>query len=251
MAPQVLLVHGSMLGAWCWESTIDELAHYGTEAVAFDLPGHGEDRTPRGSITAADYVRAVVEQVDAAPSPVILVSHSMAGHAIAAAALQRPTRVKHLVYLSAQARAFGQSWADTLDPGIRAAYEESAAERGDGSYVVPEKVVTTRWLSSLAPDAPLARSIRSRLTPQPAGPLFEPSDFEPSDLYAGSLADIPVTYIWPVDDRQNTERRMRMSLSNLPAATRLVRIGGDHCAMLTNPRETAAAINDVATRHPG
>ncbi|HAG59059.1 MAG TPA: hypothetical protein DCL83_06950, partial [Arthrobacter bacterium] len=76
--------------------------------------------------------------------------------AIAAAALQRPTRVKHLVYLSAQARAFGQSWADTLDPGIRAAYEESAAGRGDGSYVVPEKVVTTRWLSSLAPDAPLA-----------------------------------------------------------------------------------------------
>ncbi|HAG60867.1 MAG TPA: alpha/beta hydrolase, partial [Arthrobacter bacterium] len=27
MAPQVLLVHGSMLGAWWWESAIDELEH--------------------------------------------------------------------------------------------------------------------------------------------------------------------------------------------------------------------------------
>lgn len=235
-----------MLGAWCWDTTIKELASYGTEAVAFDLPGHGDDRTPRVSITAADYVRIIVGHIDSASSPVILVGHSMAGYAIAKAAVERPGRVKHLVYFSAQARVFGQSWADTLDPDVRATYEESAAERGDGSYVVPESVVTTRWLSSLAPDSPLADSIRSRLTPQPARPLFEPWD-----LHAGALADMPVTYVWPVDDKQNNNRRMRMSLSNLPGATRLVRIGGDHCAMLSNPKETAAVINDVATRYPG
>lgn len=241
MPAEILLVHGSMLGAWCWEDTIAELAALGTEAAAFDLPGHGNDETPRGSVTVADYVAAVVERLDAAPEPVVLAGHSMAGYPIAAAAVKRPDKVRHLVYFSAQARKPGQSWADTLDPAIRETYEREAAARGDGSYVVPETVVASRWLSSLDREDPAVRAIRSRLTPQPAGPLFEPWT-----LTAGALDGVPVTYLWPEEDRQNTERRMRMSLSNLPAATRLITISGDHCAMLTNPKVAAVALHDVA-----
>lgn len=240
MPAEILLVHGSMLGAWCWEGAIAELGKLGTEAAAFDLPGHGEDATPRGSVTVGDYVAAVVERLDAAPEPVVLAGHSMAGYPIAAAALQRPEKVRHLVYFSAQARKPGQSWADTLDPAIRETYEREAAERGDGSYVVPADVVATRWLSSLVPEDSAIEAIRSRLTPQPAGPLFEPWA-----LPAGALDGVPVTYVWPEGDRQNTERRMRMSLSNLPAATRLVTMSGDHCAMLTDPAGTAAALHAV------
>ena len=163
MPAEILLVHGSMLGAWCWEDTIAELAGLGTEAAAFDLPGHGEDPTPRGSVTVADYVAAVVDRLDAAPEPVVLAGHSMAGYPIAAAALERPEKVRHLVYFSAQARKPGQSWADTLDPAIRETYEREAAERGDGSYVVPAEVVASRWLSSLDPEDPAVETIRSRL----------------------------------------------------------------------------------------
>ena len=240
MPAQILLVHGSMLGAWCWEDTIAELAALGTKAAAFALPGHGNDATARGSVTVADYVAAVVDRLDAAPKPVVLAGHSMAGYPIAAAALQRPDKVRHLVYVSAQARKPGQSWADTLDPAIRETYEREAAERGDGSYVVPAEVVASRWLSSLDPEDPAVETIRSRLTPQPAGPLVEPWT-----LPAGALDGVPVTYIWPEGDRQNTERRMRMSLSNLPADTRLVTMNGDHCAMLTDPAGTAAALHAV------
>ncbi len=71
-------------------ATIAELAALGTEAAAFDLPGHGDDGTPRDSVTVADYVAAVVDRLDAAPEPVVLAGHSMAGYPIAAAALQRP-----------------------------------------------------------------------------------------------------------------------------------------------------------------
>ena len=170
----------------------------------------------------------------------VLAGHSMAGYPIAAAALQRPDKVRRLVFFSAQARKPGQSWADTLDPAIRETYEQDAAERGEGSCVVPADVVASRWLSSLAPGDQKIPAIRSRLTPQPAGPLFEPWT-----LPAGALDGMPVTYIWPEDDRQNTERRMRMSLSNLPAATRLVTMSGDHCAMLTDPAGTAAALRAV------
>jgi hypothetical protein len=89
-----------------------------------------------------------------------------------------------------------------LDPAIRETYEREAAGRGDGSHVIPEDVVASRWLSSLEPDGSAVQAIRSRLTPQPAGPLFEPWN-----LPAGSLDGLPVTYIWPGEDRQNTERR--------------------------------------------
>ena len=90
-----------MLGAWCWEDTIAELAALGMEAAALDLPGHGNDATPRDTVTVADYVAAVVDRLDAAQEPVVLAGHSMAGYPIAAAALQRPDKVRHLVYFSA------------------------------------------------------------------------------------------------------------------------------------------------------
>ena len=36
-----LFVHGGFHAAWCWDSTIAELAALGHEGVAVDLPGHG------------------------------------------------------------------------------------------------------------------------------------------------------------------------------------------------------------------
>lgn len=237
--PRVLLVHGSMQGAWAWDKMVRELAQLGMESEAFDLPGHGDDLTPRRVITMAHYIRAIVERIDRSPSPVVLVGHSMAGYPITIAARQRPDRIRHLVYFSAQARAEGQTWADTLDPDVRSRYEACAAASTDGSYIVPEEIVNSRWLSSLSTDCALSQSIRARLTPQPIAPLFEPA------VSGDSVTTTPVTYIWPTEDRQNTERRMRMSLANLPPTTDLVRIGGDHCAMMTNPKESAAALQKV------
>lgn len=237
--PVVLLVHGSMMGAWAWDRLASELAPMGAQCRSFDLPGHGADRTPRRIVTTATYIHAIVEQIDRVRSPVVLVGHSMAGYPITMAAQQRPDQVRSLVYFSAQARAGGQTWAQTLDPDVRSAYEACAAASGDGSYTVPQEIVDSRWLSSLQPESGLAQSIRSRLTPQPLAPLFEPAAF------SGDLSHIPVTYLWPTGDKQNTERRMRLSLSNLPRRTKLVQISGDHCAMLTNPRESAAALQEI------
>lgn len=237
--PGVLLVHGSMMGAWAWDRLASELEPMGAQCRSFDLPGHGVDRTPRRTVTTATYIRAIVEQIDRFSSPVLLVGHSMAGYPITMAAQQRPGQVRHLVYFSAQARAAGQTWAQTLDPDIRSAYEASAAASGDGSYTVPDEIVNSRWLTSVQQDSGLAQSIRSRLTPQPLAPLFEPAEL------SEDLSHIPITYLWPTGDRQNTERRMRLSLSNLPRRTKLMKISGDHCAMLTNPKESAAARREI------
>src|SRR6201999_3476290 len=39
-----VLIHGGFHGAWCWARTIPELEKLGHEAIAIDLPGHGERR---------------------------------------------------------------------------------------------------------------------------------------------------------------------------------------------------------------
>ena len=51
--PVFLLVHGAQHGAWCWDKTLERLRALGHEAHAIDLPGHGDDDTPRAEIRLA------------------------------------------------------------------------------------------------------------------------------------------------------------------------------------------------------
>src|SRR3977135_3167986 len=37
-----VVIHGGFHGAWCWSRTIPELERLGHEAIAIDMPGHGE-----------------------------------------------------------------------------------------------------------------------------------------------------------------------------------------------------------------
>ena len=42
----IVLVHGSWLGCWCWDKTASVLRDSGHQAFSEDLPGHGRDTTP-------------------------------------------------------------------------------------------------------------------------------------------------------------------------------------------------------------
>jgi pimeloyl-ACP methyl ester carboxylesterase len=45
-SPTFILVHGGWHGAWCWNKVLPLLKEKGVNAIAIDLPGHGEDKTP-------------------------------------------------------------------------------------------------------------------------------------------------------------------------------------------------------------
>ncbi len=92
-----VLVHGSWLGAWCWREMIPRLAARGHEAVAIDLPAHGEDRTPLESVTFQHYVDRTVEAVNGSNAEAILVGHSMGGAIVRQAAGLAPGRIRALV----------------------------------------------------------------------------------------------------------------------------------------------------------
>ena len=91
-----ILVHGGFHGAWCWTRVIPELVALGHEAVALDLPGHGERRDEESTIAGRrDAIVDLMQPGD------VLVGHSGGGYDITLAADAAPEKVGHLVYLAA------------------------------------------------------------------------------------------------------------------------------------------------------
>ena len=75
---------------------IPELEALGHEAVAVDLPGHGERRDEESTVAGR---RAAI--VDLMQHGDVLVGHSGGGYDITLAADAAPQKVRHLVYLAA------------------------------------------------------------------------------------------------------------------------------------------------------
>jgi pimeloyl-ACP methyl ester carboxylesterase len=104
-----VLVHGGFHGAWCWSRTLPELERLGHEAIAIDVPGHGERVSEQATMEARlDSVVSVLRAGD------VLVGHSGGGFEITRAADAAPELVSHLVYLAAAFPLEGRPMHDAL-----------------------------------------------------------------------------------------------------------------------------------------
>ncbi|CAM4498751.1 pimeloyl-ACP methyl ester carboxylesterase [Paenibacillus endophyticus] len=77
------------------------LEEVGHRVIAFDLPGHGMDKTPVTDVTLNDFTDRLCGILDSENGKVILIGHSMAGLVITQAAEFRPQKIQTLVYLCA------------------------------------------------------------------------------------------------------------------------------------------------------
>ncbi|HEX4015261.1 MAG TPA: alpha/beta fold hydrolase, partial [Frankiaceae bacterium] len=59
----VVLVHGGMHGAWCWDPVRPYLV---TPSIAVDLPGRGSRPADLAAVSLDDSVAAVLEDADRA-----------------------------------------------------------------------------------------------------------------------------------------------------------------------------------------
>lgn len=162
-----VLVHGAFHGAWCWVKLIPELEARGHRAVALDLPGLGEDRTPLAEVTLEANVAAVVSVVTAESEPVILVGHSMGGVTIASAAERMPEKIALLVFLAAFMPRTGESVLSlSRSPGARRESGPPAFSRTtDGLGFMPVLEQARAVFYSQCSDRDVAYAIR-RLRPQ-------------------------------------------------------------------------------------
>lgn len=186
---EILLVHGSGYGAWCWQALIAELARAGQPARALDLPGRGGDFTQ--DITIGEQAKAILDEIT---TPVTLVGHSAGGFPIAAAAESAPGRILRLVFLCAYAPRAGQSVASMrragpgqpLRPAIRVAPDRR-------SYSFDPGLAPDLLFHDCPPE--LRTEAMGRMGPEPIAPQEEPIRL--SARYHG----VPKHYIRCLQDR--------------------------------------------------
>ncbi len=140
--PTFIFVHGSFCGAWCWKEVQASINAYGFHSLAIDLPGHGQDQTPRANISLSDYSRSLVcactdEQVN---DDIVLVGHSASGVVLTMAAprIRTTTKVTQLIFVSGILRDTGQALIDRVPPQRQDKYRTLAKASQDNSFLLPE-----------------------------------------------------------------------------------------------------------------
>jgi len=179
-AAPLLLVHGSCHGAWCWRDVIPALAARGVSARAIDLPGHGADTTPLAEVTLAGYARAIADAArDMHDGPVPVLGHSMAGYAIAAAAMECPELVGKLIFLCAYVPQEGRSLVDLRKAGPRQPLLPAIRQHADGiSFSFAEEYLKPLFYQDCSgADVSYARA---HLTPQAILPQATPLALSPA-----------------------------------------------------------------------
>jgi pimeloyl-ACP methyl ester carboxylesterase len=104
-----VLVHGGFHAGWCWSRTIPELERLGHQAIAVDLPGHG-DRVEEES-TLGNRAEAIVSVLRPGD---VLVGHSGGGFDATLAADAATDLVSHIVYLAAALPREGRSYPEAM-----------------------------------------------------------------------------------------------------------------------------------------
>jgi pimeloyl-ACP methyl ester carboxylesterase len=220
----LVLVHGGMNGAWCWDPVLPFLSG---PVTAVDLPGRGRRPFDLAEVSLADCVDAVIEDADAQGfSTFVLVGHSLGGVTITETAVRYPDRVAGLVYVGALVPGPGQSAAEVMTGGPLEAVPvlpEELARALFGTGLDDE--TWSAHYSGLVADTP--GIINARLSGYPEG--------------------VPITYVSMTLDQPVPPAVAQQMVANLgPSARHRVIADAGHTVMVTHPAELAEILNETA-----
>ncbi len=230
-----ILVHGACHGAWCWHKLIPRLQRGGHRAVAPDLPGHGEDRTPLETLTPDLYVETVAGLLRRRSEKAILVGHSLGGLTLSRVAEAVPDKVARLVYLSAMLLSDGESFRDGRHDQTGSLLETCRVWNEDRTaYIFEGDGLEELFYADCDPaDVALARTMM----------VWEPASIaaEPLSVSAGRYGRIPRAYIECSGDRAfplATQRSMQAGQPCDPVVT----LESDHSPFFSCPDALAEAL---------
>jgi pimeloyl-ACP methyl ester carboxylesterase len=226
----IILVPGFWLGAWAWDDVAERLRADGHDVTALTLPGSESKDADRSAIGIEDHVNAIVDAVEAADAPPVLVVHSAAGYSGYAASDRVPERIAAMVYVDTAPGkgAMDPEFTDDEKPLDWASVEEE--ENLDG---VSEEQKDT---------------FRQRGVPVPGRVLRESAE-----LKNDARNDIPSTLIataftaeqYQTYAREHPEWSFLAGIPELRKTT-WVDLPTSHWPMFSRPAELAQIIGDVA-----
>lgn len=225
---ELLLIHGTCHGAWCFDHLIPALSRHGIPVRAIDLPGR--DGAP---VTLEDYAQAILA---AAAPGTILVGHSAGGYAITAAAEADPARFRGLVYLCAYLPAQGQSLADMRRAGPSQPLLTAIRLAEDRQSFTIDPVLARSAFYQDCPEELAAWAV-SRLCPQPVAPQQTP-------LWPKAAPRLPRHYITCTQD-QTIPPAYQDQMATALAPDCRHRLPSGHSPFLAMPDRLAELLDQI------
>ncbi|TCU65060.1 pimeloyl-ACP methyl ester carboxylesterase [Bradyrhizobium sp. R2.2-H] len=171
---------------------------------------------------------------------VILLGHSYGGMVITGVADLAPERIRRLVYWNAFVPNNGECLNDMVPPHYIGLFDAIAAERGDGSVVLPFPI----WREAFINDADLETAQRAYdvLNPHPLATFTDrialktnPAEMPLAKSYINCTEDVAMPHSHPWHPR----------LSEKLGLFRLVQVPGSHELCFSDPARLAKAIMEA------
>jgi pimeloyl-ACP methyl ester carboxylesterase len=223
----VVLVHGAFTDASSWHRLYAELAGDGLTIAAPPNP-------LRGLTTDAEYLKRVVEEIDA---PVLLVAHGYAGAVITA--MGAPDNVVGLVYVAAFAPDIGEDIS-----GLRYSFPAPMARSLFRSAALPDggEELTIRpdgFHRAFCADLPASEAAFMAIAQRPLS-VAALTQKTP----AAAWRSRPSWAALPTSDSTIHPDMQRHTYDRIGATVTLIE-GASHCVMLSRPSAVAGVVRDA------
>ena len=232
----IVLVHGHMHGAWCWEKIVPLLEGKGHKVVAFDLPARGDDATAHGAASLEQFVEAAGQVVMAQSEPVVLVGHSAGGTILSEIAERMPERVSRLVYVAAMLLPDGESIFSAFV--TKTPMDPALSIDGASAIKTEDHLVRHRFYNTSS-DEDAAAAIE-KLCAEPIPPMTHPVRVTPERYGSVRRAFIQTRF----DNAVPLDAQAAMCAA-MPCDPVIV-MDTDHSPFLSAPQEFAAHIHALA-----
>jgi len=233
-----VLVAGAWHGAWCWQKIVPLLEARGHRVWTPELPATGSDTSDPANVTLENWARFIVDAINAAPEPAILVGHSRGGIVISRAAEMIPERLRRLVYLTAYLLPAGATLAETARSDEESLVPPNMIPAASGVTCTLRDSVIRDALFGLCADEDYAFAL-TQMRPEPLKPLVTPLR-----VTEQRFGRVPRTYIECSQDRTITlaaQRRMHAVLPCDPVLT----LASDHSPFLSQPAALAQLLGGL------
>ena len=227
-----MLIHGGGHSSKCWQPL---LPHLDAPGIAVDLPGRGRRPSALDDVRLADFVEALVEEINALGTrDVILVGHSMAGISISGVLERSRKSIRHVVLISCAIPPDGGTLLDLFPVEVREA--AASASPSPSGIVKTENEIRASQTYDMNDEQ--ARFVVDAVVPEAFWPMREPVSL------AGFRKRIPCTWVKLLGDRTfSTDLQDEMAKRAGCNATRVVDSG--HMVMVSHPLDLAVVLNEI------
>jgi pimeloyl-ACP methyl ester carboxylesterase len=172
----IILVPGFWLDGTSWSEVTPPLVQAGHRVHPLTLPGLQAVDAPRAGIGLRNHIDAVVEVIDSAADPVVLVGHSGGGAIIHGAVDARPDRVARAIYV------------DSGPLGEGGVINDELPVENDEIPLPPWDFFEEEGLADLTDE--LRAAFRARAIPEPRGVAYDQQQLRDERRY-----EVPATVI--------------------------------------------------------